>query len=99
MDCDLVVLATGQVPNTGPDPYAQLMVKEAEDEETRAAAQKALEVAPPSILNLDYRQGTDPPHLKSGFVDSHFICFPVVCPLGPAAPASTPPVPCAVPWT
>jgi quinone-modifying oxidoreductase subunit QmoB len=76
MDCDLVVLATGQVPNTGPDPYAQLMVEEAEDEETRAAAQKALEVAPPSILNLDYRQGTDLPHLKNGFVDSHFICFP-----------------------
>jgi quinone-modifying oxidoreductase subunit QmoB len=76
MDCDLVVLATGQVPNSGPDPYAQLMVEEAEDEETRAAAQKALEVAPPSILNLDYRQGTDLPQLKHGFVDSHFICFP-----------------------
>jgi quinone-modifying oxidoreductase subunit QmoB len=28
------------------------------------------------ILNLDYRQGTDLPQLKNGFVDSHFICFP-----------------------
>ena len=37
MDCDLVVLATGQVPNVGPDPYAQLAVDEAEDEEEKAA--------------------------------------------------------------
>ena len=49
---------------------------EAPTEEEKAAARKALEVAPPSILNLDYRQGTDLPHLKHGFVDSHFICFP-----------------------
>jgi len=76
MQCDLVVLATGMVANSGPDPYAQLMVDEAETEEEKAAARKALEVAPPSILNLDYRQGTDLPHLKHGFTDSHFICFP-----------------------
>lgn len=76
MECDLVVLATGQVPNTGPDPYAQLAVDEAPTEEEKAAARKAMEVAPPSILNLDYRQGSDLPQLKHGFVDSHFICFP-----------------------
>ena len=76
MDCDLVVLATGQVPHVGPDPYAQLAVDEAESEEEKAAARKRLEGAPPSILNLDYRQGTDLPQLKHGFVDSHFICFP-----------------------
>ncbi|KAA6182032.1 hydrogenase iron-sulfur subunit [Thiohalocapsa marina] len=76
MDCDLVVLATGQVPNTGPDPYAQLAVEEAETEEEKDAARRKLENAPPSILNLDYRQGTDLPQLKHGFVDSHFICFP-----------------------
>ncbi len=76
MVCDLVVLATGQVPNSGPDPYAQLAVDEAPTEEEKAAARAALAVAPPSILNLDYRQGTDLPHLKHGFVDSHFICFP-----------------------
>ena len=76
MQCDLVVLATGMVANSGPDPYAQLMVDEAETEEEKAAARKALAVAPPSILNLDYRQGTDLPHLKNGFTDSHFICFP-----------------------
>jgi len=76
MDCDLVVLATGMVANTGPDPYAQLAVEMAETEEAKAAARKLLENAPPSILNLDYRQGTDLPHLKHGFTDSHFICFP-----------------------
>jgi len=76
MDCDLVVLATGMVPNTGPDPYAQLAVDEAPTEEEKAAAREALAVAPPSILNLDYRQGTDLPHLRYGFADSHFICFP-----------------------
>jgi quinone-modifying oxidoreductase subunit QmoB len=76
MDCDLVVLATGMMPNTGPDPYAQLAYEEAEDEEEKAKLKAALEVAPPSILNLDYRQGTDLPHLKNAFADSHFICFP-----------------------
>ncbi len=60
----------------GPDPYAQLAVDEAEDEEEKAKAQALLEGAPPSILNLDYRQGTDLPQLKYGFIDSHFICFP-----------------------
>ncbi|MCG8429404.1 MAG: hydrogenase iron-sulfur subunit [Chromatiales bacterium] len=76
MQADLVVLDVGMMPNTGPDPYAQLAVEEAEDEEEKAKAQVMLENAPPSILNLDYRQGTDLPHLKFGFTDSHFICFP-----------------------
>jgi quinone-modifying oxidoreductase subunit QmoB len=76
MECDLVVLATGMVANSGPDPYARLVLEGAEDEKTESAALAALEVAPPSILNLDYRQGTDLPHLNNGFSDSHFICFP-----------------------
>ncbi len=76
MECDLVVLDVGMMPNTGPDPYAQLAVEEAEDEEEKAKARAMLANAPPSILNLDYRQGTDLPHLKYGFTDSHFICFP-----------------------
>lgn len=75
MPADLVVLATGQVPNSGPHPYAL--------DEAKAAAEAAGEAMPTevavtvdSILNLDYRQGTDLPHLKHGFTDSHFICFP-----------------------
>ena len=75
MAADLVVLATGQVANSGPHPYAL--------DEAKAAAEKAgepmpteVEITVESILNLDYRQGTDLPHLKNGFTDSHFICFP-----------------------
>jgi len=75
MPADLVVLATGQEPNSGPNPYAL--------DEAKAAAEAAGEEPPTeitvsvdSILNLDYRQGTDLPHLKHGFTDSHFICFP-----------------------
>ncbi|MBU0499834.1 MAG: hydrogenase iron-sulfur subunit [Gammaproteobacteria bacterium] len=75
--CDLVVLATGIVANSGPDPYAQLAFDEAaEGSSEKETLRKALEVAPPSILNLSYRQGTDLPHLRHGFTDSHFICFP-----------------------
>lgn len=60
IDADLVVLATGQVPNSGVN-------IDLPDEE------KANQV---SILNLNYRQGKDMPQLKYGFADSHFICFP-----------------------
>ncbi|TNF34451.1 MAG: hydrogenase iron-sulfur subunit, partial [Gammaproteobacteria bacterium] len=76
---DLVVLATGQVPNSGPDPYAvPLVAEDANDAEQVAEAAKANEIAVSveSILNLQYRQGTDLPHLAHGFTDSHFICFP-----------------------
>jgi quinone-modifying oxidoreductase subunit QmoB len=65
---DLVVLDLGMVPNSGPNPYPDEM---SEDE-----ASAATEVSVDSILNLDYRQGTDLPQLKHGFTDSHFICFP-----------------------
>jgi quinone-modifying oxidoreductase subunit QmoB len=64
MGVDLVVLATGQVANSGPDPYAP------------PPAEGEVRVPVESILNLDYRQGTDLPHLAHGFTDSHFICFP-----------------------
>ena len=62
---DLVVLATGQVPNSGLD------IDEVGQDEPGQ-----FEVSVDSILNLDYRQGKDLPHLKYGFNDSHFICFP-----------------------
>lgn len=65
---DLVVLDVGMVPNSGPNPYPD----EVSEDETAVAT----EVSVDSILNLDYRQGTDLPHLKHGFTDSHFICFP-----------------------
>ena len=62
IEADLVVLATGQVPNSG------VNIDLPDDGEA-----KAQQV---SILNLDYRQGKDIPQLKYGFNDSHFICFP-----------------------
>lgn len=71
---DLVVLATGMIANSG--------VNIAAEEEARVAKETGTEVAVDfmdnreSVLNLSYRQGPDLPHLKHGFNDSHFICFP-----------------------
>lgn len=62
-DADLVVLATGQVPNSGLD------VDQPDKPDANGAK-------PVSILNLKYRQGKDLPKLRHGFSDSHFICFP-----------------------
>ncbi len=78
-EVDLVVLATGMVPNSGPNPYLALELEEAEknqEAEKIAYLKNELAQSPPSVLNLDYRQGTDVPHLVHGFTDSHFICFP-----------------------
>ncbi|MFN7088083.1 MAG: FAD-dependent oxidoreductase [Burkholderiales bacterium] len=63
-EVDLVVLATGQVPNSG------VNIELPQEERDK------LEIKPVSILNLNYRQGPDLPQLKHGFADSHFICFP-----------------------
>ena len=83
LDVDLVVLDTGMVPNSGPDPYAVTVALEKLPLEERDNAKAAIEakvaeqaVSIESILNLDYRQGTDLPQLVNGFTDSHFICFP-----------------------
>jgi quinone-modifying oxidoreductase subunit QmoB len=64
-EADLVVLATGMVANSGVD-----------IDETPQNEPGEWEVSVDSILNLNYRQGKDLPHLKYGFNDSHFICFP-----------------------
>lgn len=78
MNADLVVLDVGMTPNSGPDPYAEPI--ELDDEKNsdtdEATPSPSVSVSVDSILNLDYRQGTDLPHLKNGFTDSHFICFP-----------------------
>ncbi len=62
---DLVVLATGQVANSGVD-----IEQVPQDEPGKWQANHA------SVLNMVYRQGKDIPFLKNGFNDSHFICFP-----------------------
>jgi quinone-modifying oxidoreductase subunit QmoB len=79
INADIVVLATGQIPNSGPNPYLPnelAQAKEDKDDELVASIEKEIEIQPQPILNLNYRQGTDLPHLKHGFNDSHFICFP-----------------------
>jgi quinone-modifying oxidoreductase subunit QmoB len=80
-DADLVVLATGQVPNSGVDIDRKLKAEQAAangDNSLMEALQadEASGEKPVSVLNLTYRQGPDMPQLKYGFTDSHFICFP-----------------------
>jgi quinone-modifying oxidoreductase subunit QmoB len=71
---DLVVLATGMEPKSGVNIDA---VVEEKEEDKSGDNNKTIPIVPvESVLNLDYRQGTDLPQLVSGFTDSHFICFP-----------------------
>ena len=65
---DLVVLATGLLPNSGSGAG-----RGAEDAAPKGGR---MEIPVESILHLDYRQGSDLPHLRDGFADSHFLCFP-----------------------
>jgi quinone-modifying oxidoreductase, subunit QmoB len=77
---DILVLAAGMVSAMVPDEmsvnnltpeYIGNIVKR----ETSDGVIESLE--PESLmLNLQYRQGPEIPHLKWGFPDSHFICFP-----------------------
>jgi quinone-modifying oxidoreductase subunit QmoB len=82
LEADLLVLATGMKPATA------LTLSEDELEKAIAEGKAAQEagkletpfreedVGKPPILNLDYRKGGELPHLKYGFPDSHYICFP-----------------------
>jgi quinone-modifying oxidoreductase subunit QmoB len=71
-EVDLVVLATGMVANAGEPTREEITIAENEAKE----AGNEYKVSVESILNLDYRQGKDVPHMSNGFADSHFICFP-----------------------
>ena len=76
LDADLVVLATGLVPQAGVDLEAwDQVVTKAEGGDDEAATQRDAMRAQ-SVLKLNYRQGPDMPLLRHGFNDSHFICFP-----------------------
>ncbi|MCP4572641.1 MAG: hydrogenase iron-sulfur subunit [bacterium] len=86
VDADLVVLATGMVPNAADgeairelrDARGRIERKESESQVAAATAVVAdLESHDGTqILNLNYRQGPDLPVLDYNFNDSHFICFP-----------------------
>ncbi len=85
LETDLVVLATGMVANAGLDPevdsdlFAEWKGIDITDVNVEKEKDIAVSTVPvESILNLDYRQGSDLPQLVGGhgFADSHFICFP-----------------------
>jgi len=76
IEADLVVLATGQVPNAGVNLDEWTATVTAAESGDEAAKEKKAELQKISVLNLKYRQGPDMPQLKYGFADSHFICFP-----------------------
>jgi quinone-modifying oxidoreductase subunit QmoB len=86
IEADLVVLATGMVPNSADGEAirqlrdARVRIQRNESETQRLAAEKVAEELAhhqgTEILNLEYRQGPDLPVLAYGFPDSHYICFP-----------------------
>ncbi len=83
IEADMVVLATGMVPNSRIEPEVLAEWKVKFDEEAKAKGQKPDPNAPlephkvPNILNLDYMQGPELPILEEayGFTDSNYICF------------------------
>jgi quinone-modifying oxidoreductase subunit QmoB len=83
IEADMVVLATGMVPNTRIEPETLAEWKTKFDEKLKASGGKpdpnaALEPhLVPNILNLDYKQGPELPGLDEayGFADSNYICF------------------------
>ncbi|MCP4700676.1 MAG: hydrogenase iron-sulfur subunit [Gammaproteobacteria bacterium] len=75
-DADLVVLATGMVPESGVDIEAEASAPVEGEEAKEGEAAPVFETRGDSVLNLDYRQGPDMPQLVHGFTDSHYICFP-----------------------
>ncbi|MDD5296158.1 MAG: hydrogenase iron-sulfur subunit [Rhodocyclaceae bacterium] len=76
VDADLVVLATGQVPNAGVNLDEWTAINTVAEGGDEAAKQQRSELESTSVLKLKYRQGPDMPQFKYGFADSHFICFP-----------------------
>ncbi|MEW6338127.1 MAG: hydrogenase iron-sulfur subunit [Acidobacteriota bacterium] len=86
LQADLVVLATGMVPNSADGEAirthrdavrrSETAESEVQREEARKVAEQFAAHQGTEILNLAYRQGPDLPVLRYAFPDSHFICFP-----------------------
>jgi quinone-modifying oxidoreductase subunit QmoB len=76
-ELDLVVLATGMKSNNPTMVEAPLVAFGEDQEAARELTEKIKNANDDwSILNLQYRQGSNLPSLKYGMPDSHFICFP-----------------------
>ncbi len=86
LSVDLVVLATGMVPNSADNDAIQALrdarrtIERNESTAQREEAERTVERLKRNdgteILNLAYRQGPDLPVLQNGFPNSHFVCFP-----------------------
>jgi Heterodisulfide reductase, subunit A and related polyferredoxins len=87
LNVEMVVLASGMVPNSGETILNQdikLEVNASAGTATAGAEAACAAVNPgvsaqinkSGILNLAYRQGKEMPELAYGFPDSNFICFP-----------------------
>ncbi len=82
IEADLLVLATGMKPATaltlGEEELEKAVAegKAAQEAGTLDKPFREEDVGKPPILNLSYRKGGELPHLKYGFPDSHYICFP-----------------------
>jgi len=86
LEVDMVVLATGMVPNSADGEAirqyedAKIKMEKGDSEKQKQEAAKVVEELKhhegTEILNLTYRQGPDLPVLRYGFPDSHFVCFP-----------------------
>jgi quinone-modifying oxidoreductase subunit QmoB len=75
-EADLVVLATGLVPNAGVNLDDWTAINTVAEGGDAAAKEQRTALEATSVLKLAYRQGPDMPQFKYGFADSHFICFP-----------------------
>ncbi len=86
LEADLVVLATGMVPNAADSESIRKLVdaegviargeEGAQLENAKQTFEDLKHLKDTGLLNLDYRQGPDLPVFKYDFPDSHFICFP-----------------------
>jgi quinone-modifying oxidoreductase subunit QmoB len=85
LNVEMLVLATGMVPNSGETilgPEVKIEINASEGSAAAGAACAAentgvsAQINKSGILNLSYRQGKEMPELAYGFPDSNFICFP-----------------------
>lgn len=73
INADMLVLATGMVPNSAVDENGNTQIAEGQENLGNISGNRIINS---NILNLTYRQGPELPLLKYGFPDSHYICFP-----------------------
>ena len=83
LNVEMLVLASGMVPNSGEIESNKDINLTAGDTQPASGAScppsvpvSTPQIAKSGLLNLSYRQGKEMPDLVYGFPDSNFICFP-----------------------